>query len=1104
MERKGAPKRKAKASEDAPKAAETHLELSESGEDPDDTDTRLSIEIEKAAQRKNRVAAGKLHAFLQRVGAQRVTGQGDAATNVIDQGDRVPYAFAPDEVQQLLRCLDECRREGSIAHFSERQWFTGVFKTGIMLDYDPVITDPKRTFQTEHFTRYAKALARRLQHDLDFSAHKVNGKFAFHVFFIVKPRAAPIKDRPGMHKYGLHALVPGVRVSRGYKKWLVREFRAEPAVAAVLREIGAVGDPAACLDAGSASVPVLFFGSCKRGGTVAYALGAAVAVTLYLDTDEPPDVRVLTDDELAPFCLTAELALHADAAYDTGEPLVRKLDFEPVAPIRAKVEDLAQRSAGDAIAEDELARADHDIATLTLYNAEARLLHSLLDILPPEHYTDRNRRRDVIFALANTSESLRPLAAWFCQKFPLRWNLPLSDNGRDAFERLWADALRARAARAGAECLSKGSIIHWAQASPRFAEVMHRSYYNTLRKFAFDSGGRLQHAMVARVLHVMVGAKFCTDFAPGKTAFDWFEFVVAGERMERGEVWKWRLEPRPVALQLYISDHLAKVFEQLAEFIDAKAQAARDEREAKYYAALARNFAASRNNLHNDAFKAGVVSQCQHVFHRRGFAKALDRAPDLLGVGNGVLRLGAACRLIDHFHEFPVSRFTPVPWRRFDPDRSAWDRTVLRMVVDVLPEEDARLFFMMYFASSLYGGAKESLMLIWEGGGQNGKTALVKAAANALGAYGKKLAIGLFTAEREDPNSPNSALMALKDTRLGYVEELNKAERANPARIKELVSSGKVSARETFGRQEEVEMTANILVASQYSFIITVSDHGTWRRIKHYTSKVKFVARPDPRNPLEKQENQAFAREYPGNPDFLEAFLAMLVHFYERLQREFGGQVKNVPAPTIEFESEAYRNSQDSLNRFISERVVVAPDHGVEYPLSIVAQHYIEWYGENIERNHKHVAGDVIKDLASSALQKHLRYAVNNTQVLTGCRIMLPAALVVLAGEALIGRAAARRDVDVAALARADNDTWWRAAEVKADAEVFGAGPPARSLRADNVAVDEGEALDAPNDDWELIVAENKATAPAPAPIDLDAVFASLEAREYTVDDIYS
>jgi hypothetical protein len=196
-------------------------------------------------------------------------------------------------------------------------------------------------------------------------------------------------------------------------------------------------------------------------------------------------------------------------------------------------------------------------------------------------------------------------------------------------------------------------------------------------------------------------------------------------------------------------------------------------------------------------------------------------------------------------------------------------------------------------------------------------------------------------------------------------------------------------------------MKANVVAASQYSFIVNTTDHGTWRRLRHYTSKTKFRKNPDPNNQFEKLEDQRFVRQYPTDPQFQTAFLSILVHYYERLQNEYGGELKNVRAPTIERESETFRVGQDALHRWISQSIVLSPDCPSEYSLGVLGGYYTEWYTANIERK-RHVAGEVIKEIESSAIGKYLRPAANRTLVLRNCRVLTPEELSLRPGEELI------------------------------------------------------------------------------------------------------
>ena len=1060
---------------------------------PAETEAAVRVAISETAIKKRMPGSRALAAWLRDIAHAWITPKNDDSTNVIDQGERVTYSLGRAAMSTLFGHLEAARLEGTATHFSERQGTVATPNCGIMLDYDIVTRLRQPQLSDRLYYRFAGALVSRLTHDL---VMRSAGELRLHVFFIVKAEAVALTNAGAsstgasstgasstgasstgasstgassngasstgasstgasstgasseqLYKFGLHILVPGVQVGRSYKKWLIREFRSEPGIMAAISELGAVGDPADCLDQNSASVPVLYFGSCKRGGTP-YVLGAALEVTVDAAPPSgadggaaaaswvaPPVIRKILPAELVGYNMVAELSLTSPAEYADGRaPLVTKSPYA-CTPAAEEASGLwADRAADGAIPEEALLLAEHTLSTLTLHNAEARHLHALLDLLPVEFSSDRNRWRDVIFALANTSDQYKPLAVWFSQRCPQKW----ADGGPAALDALWADATQ-RAG--GTSTLTLRSIAHWARtANPeRYGEVMERNYFTMLTTFVYEHGGRLQHYMIAKVLYAMLGTKFCVDIdvgARGGLAYCWFEFVLPGQQMRPGEVWKWRRETEPDDVHIYMSEKLSRVLDQISDHLEEKRTGAADEDAGRYYRDLGKSFAVSKGNLYNDTFKNGVIRQAGYLFRRRGFAETLDKLPGLFGTLNGVLRVSPKCELIDHFHEYPVSRFSPVAWKPFDPE-DPWTKLALGAIADIIVEPDARDWILFHAAQGLSGDPKEGLFLMWEGGGQNGKTSFLRWVAKALGPYADKFNIQLMCSDREDADRPNSAMMRFKNLNYAYSEESNKSQSLNVARMKEMVNAGEVSGRDLNSKQETFTMRANLVAASQYSFIVNTTDHGTWRRLRHYTSKARFRRDPDPTNPFEKPDDQRFVREYPSDPQFQSSILSILSHYYERLQNEYRGELKQVRSPTIDGETEHFRVEQDALHRWICQHVVAStPENGaMDYPLGTLSALYAEWYSKNIERRH-HTAGAVIKELESSALCKYLKPGLNGTLILRGCRILTAEDIALRDGEEFLAVAEARGGrtaAEIAAMreqAAADPRPWWAARSV--------------------------------------------------------------------------
>ena len=73
----------------------------------------------------------------------------------------------------------------------------------------------------------------------------------------------------------------------------------------------------------------------------------------------------------------------------------------------------------------------------------------------------------------------------------------------------------------------------------------------------------------------------------------------------------------------------------------------------------------------------------------RGFTKSLDTDPLIFGVANGLIKLDTNPTLINHYHEYPVSKYTDLPYKKFDPyNPTEWEKIVLDGIRNVIVEPD--------------------------------------------------------------------------------------------------------------------------------------------------------------------------------------------------------------------------------------------------------------------------------------------------------------------------------------------------------------------------------------------------------------------------------
>jgi len=974
---------------------------------PIEADAMAWEAIHVISQKRVCFGSKQLTSFLRNVGHYTSTEKRDNRTNIIDQGDKKTYYFDPSTIQHLFYHLECCRLEKSIMHFSEKQYSTDIEYSGIMIDFDIKTTDKNPTLTDKQYFKISQVILKHLVEDLIIIDHE----FIFHICFTIKETALEIKETRAeikesiletkLYKYGFHILIPGIMVKKEYKKYLFQKLKNDTVINNILLELGAINNEncsvTECLDQNSASVPVLFLGSCKRTG-IPYNIGAFLEVAADAPYDFPIIRKVNYNNDN--YNLVAELSLTTEANYEEmtsinetinnneiinvnknerqfKEPLIKKKIYNAKDFIITETQKNMQNDINCADEDFIENMNDNSLSTLTLHNAEARYIHALLDLLDSSYYNDRNKWRNVIYALANTNSQYRPIATWFSMK-------SIEKYSSSALDILWNEAIESKNIE---NPLTVRSIIHWAKScNPTlYKTIMSRTYFTLLSEYVYEHEGDIQHYMIAKILHLMIGKKFCVD-VDSTGHYCWFEFVIPNQTMKLGEVWKWRKEVEPDDIYIYISEKIPTIVSKINDHLEEMKNGAKDENTAKYYLKLQKNFIKSKKNLYNNTFKNGIISEAKRLFRVRGFYDKLDTVPFLFGVANGVLKVGKQCSLINHFHEYPISRFTTVTWK---PHNSTdyWTAIVFNAICDIIPEPDARDWILYHASQGLNNGPKEGLMLFFLGNGQNGKTSLLRWIAKTLHPYADKFNIQLMACGREDADKPNSAMMKFKHLNWAYAEESNKSQSLNVARMKEMVNSGEVSGRELNCKQETFTMKSNFVAASQYSFIIDTTDHGTWRRLRHYTAKSKFVKNPEPSNPFEKKEDQRFVTEYPDNPEFLSGVLSVLTHYYEKLQNEYNGELKSVRSPTIEAETDEFRVSQDSLFRWIRSHIVISPECEETYPISDLANLYAAWYNKNV--SHKdHTMFEVIKELESSALSKYIKKLKTGVCVIKGCRLL--------------------------------------------------------------------------------------------------------------------
>jgi phage/plasmid-associated DNA primase len=999
-------------------------------------------DLDSAFEKYTNPHVKELRSFLEDPRKTFLTKKGDPEVNFINQKYKKNYVIPEEDIGAFFVRYEKCRLNKVSLNYAERQGSEALPYSGIMLDYDCIIDTEK--FELHHLSCYEMVsiiVEDYLTKHLTFPSTVSN----FQIFATVRPITT--KKEPG-YKTGFHILIPGVKTLRSYKKYLISRLKDDPAIHSELKRMG-IRDPEKALDLNSASVPPLFLGSCKPGGVI-YDLKYAFNVNM---GRRRPVITEIQMADIKQYNLAWELSFNYEAKYcNDMPPLVQKHIYKVIPELENEVIGVAERAQGNLIKRGHIEDTAAEVEDLRRTKPQADMLCRLLELLPESSYQEYHPWRNIIFAIANTSKHYYCIAKWFSQRCPDKYSEP-------DLRRLWDEVSEARYAHHLQSPITFATIKYMAKQAneERYKQIISQDAVHLLAGWAWKYSGDLHHYQIAKLIYILFSHKFKVDQDMAGKSMAWYEFIMPGDRMEDGETWKWRARKTPFALLEYISEGLEHLCDLVKDSIQKKENEAKDEESAKRIKAVLKQFKKVNAKIFDHAFKVSVIKESEQLFIDYGFTKKLDRNGSLFGVANGIVVLGQKCKILNRFHEHLISKFSPVRAIPFDP-KNPMTKLALDMFRSAIPEKDARLKLVMFWASCLDGYAKDPELAILTGSGGNAKTTHVQCVNKCFGPeYGVVMNAQLLTKDIAAADKPNSQIATMENARMIMMEETNRDEALNPAMVKKLVNPGDLSNRDLHSKQRTFKITSKITLVTNHDPKLDIKDGGLKRRIFYYRYKCTFVRDPEP-GTYQRKGDPHFIKEYPDNPDFQSALLSVLIYFYEVLQTVYNGDLKNVPSPTIDRETEEFFNKHDLLGQFITERIVISPHEGHEYQINTVVQKFKEWVKETEDVKTQQGKEDIAKDIEDSImLSKYIETATNGVRMLRNCRI-LEKSDSLRVGEQYISHVKTHQMNRKKPIVQDIDDEWWVIPEYE------------RYINAED---DEEEKQD-PNDDIIIMNAERK------------------------------
>jgi phage/plasmid-associated DNA primase len=727
------------------------------------------------------------------------------------------------------------------------------------------------------------------------------------------------------------------------------------------------------LDKQSPCFPSMIYGCAKRDSNTPHLLYKLYRI---YEEDGYVDCEKIEKDKYDHLNLSYELSVN----YEDPDGLIKKPEVEPLVELNLKIKKNSE-IYNKKFNITEMRNVQYEVENLIAQDCEAEYLRKILQILDIKRATNYDDWKSIIIILARINRNYKPLAIEFSMRVPEKWD----NSGLDCLNKLWDWALENNDDQ---QKRTERTLYMWAQEDDKEAteRINNMTVHRRLFRMITKNTGMLNDTQLAVLLKMKYGKLFISDNNPasnGQSLRDrvWYEFVFpqhVRNDIDNHSIYKWRIEHQyPDTLDDYISNDecMIKYLNDFISHIDEDIiKKADNKNEIDYFLEVKKNLRNVKNKLGKQMTISTILQRCAKEFRCRGFSKMLDKNGDYTGVLNGVLKLNPDIELIRQYHEIPISRSMSANAviNHFTEDMETLETEYKRLFCG---EMDAFIYTMCFLSSTLDGNKKPPIFFIWLGEGSNGKSFLLEMHINTLGlvdnnGYATKLNVSFFTSTGK-ASGPDSEKMSLKFAKFAYMSETEAGEVLRMARIKEFTS-------ETISGNDKFKLQENFLIHCLYVFCsnndptIVGQDHGTWRRLLTYTFKLMFVQNPDPGNKFEWKDNEKFANEYPNSLRWKTAHLGILLKYYRILKTQYGGNLNNVPKPTIDKETATFRNEQDTINRFTFEKLQFTDNPDDKINLGDIVEKYINWYKVKINKEPEGVR-ELYSKFRRSKLKKYFR-----------------------------------------------------------------------------------------------------------------------------------
>jgi phage/plasmid-associated DNA primase len=876
-------------------------------------------------------------------------------SNIVDLmhiGGRGMHLIPDNRLFGFFDELDRARKDGVKMMFGEVR--TNRF-AGILIDFD--IYQDSNTSQLDKHMLQALALdtitSIATVVDLDRPVHGTTNN-VFHVIYTKKPQLV-WSDEHNAYKDGIHMLIPSIQLNGETRKLVHQKLLSYGIYDDIVDAVGvdAVED---IVDGNSPHVTTYFLGCLsKPSASVPYNLHAAYQVTFR--NKRNPIIEEVTDAfEEDNVNLSLELSLN----WGDRDGIIKKRHYVVAEQYADELKQFMKE-------EEPVADLDiHGVMSLNrIHDPEFMFIRELVCLLDRERAVDTKQWMYVMKILASCSTNYESIAREFSMRCPEKYN------AKD-FATHWKHCVDTR----GDRKFTIANLIALAKDDDpeRFIDISRKNIgsqiYHEIRYGT--QPGNLNDFAVAKILYMCLRHKFMYD----AKLRSWYEFMTElDEDVKLGELYKYRVYDAtvmPEKIVIYITDVLTAIMEthriRLYKSIgEVKANSSLQKTLKNIYKRLG-------STIHTMGMVGKVLSICTAAKFRFGVydcGSEMDKDRSVLGVGNGVIQFIDAplymTKFIRGVHGRQLTKFTPVNFKPFNP-RDKYIREMLCLIKSMFMDNNHESFmFLLYLLGYIMGPMTSTYLVMFHGAGRNAKTSLIELVMSMMGQYSTKLNSVMFTTKSNVSEGASPVTATIEHCRMVAVSETGRGEVLNTSRIKEWLGKERLQCRELYQKSKIIYPDLCIFLATNNLPVEKEHDEGAWRRKLVFDMVIKFCEAHafDEDDPTHRPINKS-VESWKNDPDRLSALLSIALYFRQLLHDNYEGNIENVPHKYVMNSTLKYRNTQDKINEFITDKIIHSHGH-IIYMDDLCAKYTI-WLDHKYPEN-KNVGG-LDEDFERSALGK--------------------------------------------------------------------------------------------------------------------------------------